>query len=457
MDKALSLYSCSLVSIKELLKIDKNDKKTLIDYAKNQYVCPTCFKPLFPKSIYSNYSKPHFSHYEREEVETNCPNRRDSKNKNNSKKYLRDNRQISKEIFRDVYIKASIIHIKKSIINNFSEVFNIRNFNDFNIEIIKGNPIKLKITFFDNAIDKKTPSIININNLNLNNKIQKLAKLIFKDDKNKTHNCSEKKICNLICSDLIDEIKKANTNSNKDTILNILDEIFATISITDGFNVLQEYLIWGALLFTFLKYLRFKELNLNKSQYLINFDEYVKYLPIPIKNNINTLFSLLDNQISENNLSSLSLEEILRSQIIMTSIKERLIWFFSQIKFKDVNLSDFESLENTNSENRSPGYIYIAHSIDLNLIYKKKNVIKIGRSKNPIKREIALTGQLLNNPIKIYTIWKVENQFFAENLIFSKLSNYRLKSSREIFQLSKSSAKEMINEILLKSNQLVLN
>ena len=71
-------------------KIDKNDKKTLIDYAKNQYVCPTCFKPLFPKSIYSNYSKPHFSHYEREEVETNCPNRRDSKNKNNSKKYLRD-------------------------------------------------------------------------------------------------------------------------------------------------------------------------------------------------------------------------------------------------------------------------------------------------------------------------------------------------------------------------------
>ena len=50
MYKAFSLFSCSLVSIDKLLTIDENNKSSLLNYGKNQYVCPECYKPLFPKS-----------------------------------------------------------------------------------------------------------------------------------------------------------------------------------------------------------------------------------------------------------------------------------------------------------------------------------------------------------------------------------------------------------------------
>ena len=65
MYKAFSLFSCSLVPIDKLLTIDENNKSSLLNYGKNQYVCPECYKPLFPKSLNSKFSKPHFSHYEK--------------------------------------------------------------------------------------------------------------------------------------------------------------------------------------------------------------------------------------------------------------------------------------------------------------------------------------------------------------------------------------------------------
>ena len=36
--------------------------------------------------------------------------------RNKTKKYLQSNKNIAKEIFQDIYIKSSIIYIKKSVI-----------------------------------------------------------------------------------------------------------------------------------------------------------------------------------------------------------------------------------------------------------------------------------------------------------------------------------------------------
>ena len=81
MDKAFSLFSCSLVSIDKLLTIDEKNKKSLLNYGKNQYVCPECYKPLFPKSISSDFSKPHFSHYEKGIYDPDCTIRDKKKRK----------------------------------------------------------------------------------------------------------------------------------------------------------------------------------------------------------------------------------------------------------------------------------------------------------------------------------------------------------------------------------------
>ncbi len=88
MDKAISLYSCDLVSIDKLITIDKNNKSSLLNYGKNQYVCPECYKPLFPKSLNSSYSKPHFSHYEKGIYDPDCQERKKPIKRNKTKKFV---------------------------------------------------------------------------------------------------------------------------------------------------------------------------------------------------------------------------------------------------------------------------------------------------------------------------------------------------------------------------------
>ena len=138
----------------------------------------------------------------------------------------------------------------------------------------------------------------------------------------------------------------------------------------------------------------------------------------------------------------------------MTSIKERVIWFLSIMKFDDLNIFDIEKLESFSQIDPQSGYIYTAFSPDLKLIYGQKNVIKIGRSKDPFRREIQLSGLLLNNPVKITRIWKVVDQFKAESTIFDQLSNLRLKKSREIFLLSNEKCDSIISKILQEHNLL---
>ena len=100
------------------------------------------------------------------------------------------------------------------------------------------------------------------------------------------------------------------------------------------------------------------------------------------------------------------------------------------------------------------GYIYTATSPDLKLIYGGKEVLKIGRSKDPLRREIQLSGQLFNNPIKITRLWKVIDQVKAEAIIFDKLSEIRIKKSREIFMLSQGKSDLIISKILTENNLL---
>ena len=454
MDKAISLYSCDLVSIDKLITIDKNNKSSLLNYGKNQYVCPECYKPLFPKSLNSSYSKPHFSHYEKGIYDPDCQERKKPIKRNKTKKYLQSNKNIAKEIFQDIYIKSSIIYIKKSVISFINKKTN-QNYKDF---FIKTKNIKNQIQFIANKPDQDdfNLSFIDIENLILKNNLGRLAKQIFKNSKNEyKSNISSQNLCYRISSSLIDDIRNSKDKIEDNYIEEIKDEIFLTISLTNGFNLLQSFIIYGALITTLINYSSRSINNQVDNVFIIELDSLLRSIPLNIKESIFTLLSILPESNSHLQYPESELEKISSNNKILTSVKERIFWFLKLIEFDDIHLSDIDSLNEKESDNKDKGYIYLASNSDLKTIYKHPDAVKLGRSINPIKREIQLTGQLFNNPVKIKYIWRVSNRFLAERVLFNELSKYRIKKTKEIFFIPESKSKELITKILENNNLLL--
>ncbi len=454
MDKAISLYTCSLISIDKLITIDENNKISLLNYGKNQYVCPECYKPLFPKSLNSNYSRPHFSHYEKGIYDPDCKERNKPVKINKTKQYLQSNKNIAKEIFQDIYIKSSIIYIKKSVLSFINKKTN-QNYKDF---FINTKDIKNKIEFIPYKDNKEefNLSFIDIENLTLKNNLDKLSKQIFKNSQNGyKHNISNQNLCYRISSSLIDDIRNSKVNIEDNSIEEIKDEIFLTISLTKGFNLLQNFIIYGALITTLINYSSRSFKNQGNNKLIIELDSLFKSIPVNIKESIYTLLSIIPESYSHLQYPESELEKIIRNNKFLTSVKERIFWFLKLIEFDDIHLSDLENFNEKEPENKDKGYLYIASNTDLKIIYKHPDAIKIGRSVNPLKREIQLTGQLFNNPVKIKHIWRVTNRFLAEKIVFDELSKFRIKKTKEIFFIPESKSKELISKILTKNNLLI--
>ena len=69
------LYKSGIISIKEMKCLTVENKLSLEDYGINQYICPICLKPVFPRGINSDSVSPHFSHYEKGIFDPDCPKR----------------------------------------------------------------------------------------------------------------------------------------------------------------------------------------------------------------------------------------------------------------------------------------------------------------------------------------------------------------------------------------------
>jgi len=452
MNRAFSLYSCSIVSIKNLIKIDEQNKASLLNYGKNQYVCPECYKPLFPKSINSKYSKPHFSHYEKGIYDPDCSIRKKRNNRNKLKEYLNKNKSIAKQIFQDIYIKASIIHIKKSINSYINEILNIQNENYNFYFNYKNNNFEFKSS--KSEFKSKEIYSINLEQKDLIFSFKKYADLIFSLD-NSRSTFQSRNLCQKIISPLLRDIKDSKDQFSDNLIEEAIDEIFVSISLTKGFGDIQYYLIYASLLLTIISYSRRSIKQENNELFSIDIKKILPNVPLNIKEALLSFFATIPD-INFENQFDFKLDSILQNNKYMTSIKERLVWFLNLIKFEDILLSDLEQFECFNNETSSSGFIYTATSKDLQLIYDYKEIVKIGRSIDPVRREVQLSGQLLNNPVKISKLWKVSDQVKAESIIFEELSNFRIKKSREIFNLNSSKSELMITKIL-RQNDLLLN
>ena len=98
--------------------------------------------------------------------------------------------------------------------------------------------------------------------------------------------------------------------------------------------------------------------------------------------------------------------------------------------------------------------MYIAYSPDLEKIYERPNIVKIGRSINPLRREIDLTGQMLREPVAIQRAFRVKDQVLAESFIFDSLSQFRFSPAREIFSLSVERACQLVHKLLADNGLL---
>ena len=452
MNRAFSLYSCSIVSIKNLIKIDEQNKASLLNYGKNQYVCPECYKPLFPKSINSKYSKPHFSHYEKGIYDPDCSIRKKRNNRNKLKEYLNKNKSIAKQIFQDIYIKASIIHIKKSINSYINEILNIQNENYNFYFNYKNNNFEFKSS--KSEFKSKEIYSINLEQKDLIFSFKKYSDLIFGFE-NSRSTYQSRDLCQKIISPLIKDIRDSKLQVSNNLIEEAIEEIFITISLTKGFGDIQYYLVYASLLLTIISYSRRSIKKIDFDLFSIDIEEILPNLPLNIKESFLSFFATIPDTNFNNIIDDFKLDTILQNNKYMTSIKERLIWFLNLIKFEDISLSDLEELEFFNKGTNSSGFIYTATSKDLQLIYKYDDIVKIGRSIDPLRREVQLSGQLLNNPVKISKLWRVSDQVKAESIIFEELSNFRIKKSREIFNLNSNKSDLMISKIL-KENDLLI-
>ena len=454
MDKAFSLFSCSLVSIDKLLTIDENNKKSLLNYGKNQYVCPECYKPLFPKSISSDFSKPHFSHYEKGIYDPDCTIR-NKKKRNKIKDYINNNNNIAKQIFQEIYIKSSCIHIKKTIILFVNQILN-KNNKDYLFTFNK-NSNSINIYTLNSKINDQSNIMLNIENKDYIYIFNKYSDLIFSFE-NSRSKFGNRQICEKIISPLLEDIRAGKNETSEEFICEAIDEIFLTISLTKGFKNLQAYIIYAGLILTIISYSR-RSIKKQNGYYSIDIKNILDNLPLNIKESFLSFFATipgfkLSDKAEEYQVEEHQMEFILKNNKFMTSIKERAVWFLNIIKFDDIDLSDLEKLETFEKIDHLQGYIYTATSPDLKLIYGSKEVLKIGRSRDPLRREIQLSGQLFNNPIKITRLWKVIDQVKAEAIIFDKLSEIRIKKSREIFLLSQGKSDLIISKILTENNLL---
>lgn len=118
--------------------------------------------------------------------------------------------------------------------------------------------------------------------------------------------------------------------------------------------------------------------------------------------------------------------------------------------FKEIAASAFCSvdaeLEATHSRQ---GFIYAMHSEELSRLWCT-NVVKIGYSKNPLRRAKELGGQLFGKGLEIAKIWSVDDMPSAERHIHTALRRRQLDTAkdREIFRLTADKACIEVDRLL---------
>ncbi|CAI3155047.1 hypothetical protein MWMV18_MWMV18_02052 [Acinetobacter calcoaceticus] len=78
----------------------------------------------------------------------------------------------------------------------------------------------------------------------------------------------------------------------------------------------------------------------------------------------------------------------------------------------------------------SEGYVYILRD------HLNNNVIKVGLSKDPIRRRQQLYNTSTPLPMTLYHLWKVDDMRHAEQVAHLRLDSHRINPRREFFEIA---------------------
>ncbi|MFP0265674.1 GIY-YIG nuclease family protein [Acinetobacter pittii] len=78
----------------------------------------------------------------------------------------------------------------------------------------------------------------------------------------------------------------------------------------------------------------------------------------------------------------------------------------------------------------SEGYVYILRD------HLNNNVIKVGLSKDPIRRRQQLYNTSTPLPMTLYHLWKVDDMRRAEQVAHLRLDSHRINPRREFFEIA---------------------
>ena len=455
MKYAYSLESSRIVRATSLIK-SSSGEIDLLHYAQRQYVCPECFQPVFPRGAGSNLVSPHFSHFEKGINSPDCLVR--SVNKNHLEKlspldFVK--KAFSKSDFAHAYIScasAYILNSLSSIIGSYCgdiplKIGSIRLRNDnscLHISFLKSTP-----DFYFSPVD----SLNRLVGSSSSSILSEIASLIFASDSD-NYSHSKSASCGHLLSPLLRDILDAGGYLGSEKYLlspemhqSLLGFAYMNLVNAPSFASLRKSLILSALIETLFRYNLGSAIELDGEhlRILLPDEARLKSLPYPIFKSIQALSLVLRADPLAGG--------ILQDASALQAISNRVMRFISLLKFESLNTTQLEKVVLCEKDGRS-GFVYIAYSPDLEKIYDRPNIVKIGRSINPLRREIDLTGQMLREPVTIQRAFRVKDQVLAESFIFESLSKFRFSPAREIFSLSVERACHLVHKLLSENGLL---
>lgn len=455
MKYAYSLESSRIVRATSLIK-SSSGEIDILHYAQRQYVCPECYQPVFPRGAGSNLVSPHFSHFEKGIDSPDCLVR--SVTKNHFKKpppidFVR--RAFSKSDFAHAYIScasAYILNSLSSIIGSYC--------GDISLKIgpimLRDDNSCLHISLLKSTPDFYFSPVDSLNRLigsSSSSILPEIASLIFASGgDNYSH--SKSASCGHLLSPLLRDVLDMGGYLGSEKYLlspemhqSLLGFAYMNLVNTPNFASLRESLIISALIETLFRYNLGSAIKLDGEclHILLPDEARLNSLPYPIFKSIQALSLVL----KADPLAS----GILQDASALQAISSRVTRFIHLLKFESLNTSQLAKAVLCEKGARS-GFVYIAYSSDLEKIYERPNIVKIGRSINPLRREIDLTGQMLREPVAIQRAFRVKDQVLAESFIFDSLSQFRFSPAREIFSLSVERASQLVHKLLADNGLL---
>ena len=444
LEKSRIVYPAALSSA-------KNKVRHLVDYGVSQFVCPDCFQPVFPKGICSSSIAAHFSHFDKETSARNCP-KRASKPSVTTQNRQRAGQVIGKGEYAHAYLACASAFMLQSLFSEISHYCDVGPMLLQNVSHDGNGAIAFHFAESGDILFRSSRlTLESFLSSSMLPALRDISDSIFYGSPNEDTGLGSN-TCSLILTpllqDLLSGLVKEEVIAESDYKSEILQKAYLSMAGSERFSSLRQLIVACALIATFFRYNSGHIERVDNTGSNVVLGTSILFsagaLPAPIRLCTEALICLVTG---ESEALHSHKNGWAKNPLLLKSIRDRVLRYIHFLRLYSIDTSELER-RLFHGANSLRGFIYIAYSPDLCRLYGCDGVVKIGRSVNPLRRENELTGQLLNNPVRIEKSFIVRDSVVAESIVFDRLKGLRIKSSREIFRLSVLRAVEIVQECL---------